>query len=271
MSFGDPHHPHGQQPPPGPPPGHPQQAPQGVPPQYGYPQPASTDTPPPYGYPQQAPPPYGYPPHGGPAQASAPYGQPPQAPPSYGYPQQAPPPYGQPPQAPPPYGYPPQAPPPYGAYPSQPYGAYPSPGIPGLAHWGLRLGAHLLDSLVIFGPMLALAFTDIATSDNPDEPGLLGGVGMLYGFVMAVFQLYLEGSRGQSTGKKIVGISLLRERDGRPLGFGMAFVRKLAHALDSLACYLGWLWPLWDEKKQTLADKVCGTVVVTAATDHHHR
>ncbi|WUN50496.1 RDD family protein [Streptomyces sp. NBC_00306] len=31
---------------------------------------------------------------------------------------------------------------------------------------------------------------------------------------------------------------------------------------DSIACYLGWLWPLWDAKKQTFADKVCNTVVV---------
>ncbi|MGW5852658.1 RDD family protein [Streptomyces sp. NPDC055254] len=239
MSFGDPHHPYGQQPPQAPPPVHPQQAPQGVPPQYGYPQQGSPDAPPPYEHPQQAPPPYGYP-----QQAS---------PPQYGYPQQAP----------PQYGYPQQAPPPYAGYAAPPYGVYPPLGMPGLAHWGLRLGASLLDSAVIVGPMLAMAFTDIATSDNPDEPRLLGVVGMLYGFVMAIFQLYREGSTGQSVGKKIVGISVLRESDGRPLGFGMALVRKLAHALDSLACYLGWLWPLWDEKRQTFADKVCATVVVT--------
>lgn len=42
----------------------------------------------------------------------------------------------------------------------------------------------------------------------------------------------------------------------------MAFVRKLAHLLDRFACYLGWLWPLWDEKNQTFADKVCKTVFI---------
>lgn len=61
-----------------------------------------------------------------------------------------------------------------------------------------------------------------------------------------------------------MGIRLLREADGRPLGFGMAFVRRLAHFLDSIACYIGWLWPLWDAKKQTFADKVCSSVVVKA-------
>jgi hypothetical protein len=51
-----------------------------------------------------------------------------------------------------------------------------------------------------------------------------------------------------------------READGSTPGFGMAFLRKPAHVLGSLACYVGWLWPLWDAKKQTFADKVCGTV-----------
>ncbi|GAA0272775.1 hypothetical protein GCM10010302_07970 [Streptomyces polychromogenes] len=194
-----------------------------------------------------------------------PYGQhPPQGGP--GYPQQAP--QGVPPQ----YGYPQQAPPPYG-YPQQPlpgapYGAYPPPGMPGgmpeFAHWGLRVGAYVLDMLIIAGPMYALGFVDLVTAPDPAtaKPGVFFVVGVLYAVAMGVFQLFQEGSKGQTFGKKAVGISVLREADGRTLGFGMAFVRKLAHFLDSLACYLGWLWPLWDEKKQTLADKVCSTVVI---------
>ena len=39
-------------------------------------------------------------------------------------------------------------------------------------------------------------------------------------------------------------------------------MRCLAHFVDSIACYVGWLWPLWDAKKQTFADKIMGTVVV---------
>ncbi|MFK0254041.1 RDD family protein [Streptomyces sp. NPDC090445] len=205
-----------------------------------------------------------------------PYGQqPPQGQP--GYPQQAP--QGVPPQ----YGYPQQpaqgVPPQYG-YPQQPaqaapYPGHPAPGMPGmpgmpgtgmppLAHWGLRVGAHLLDVLIIAGPMYGLGFIDLAMASDPAtaEPGVFFAIGVLYAIGMAVFQLYREGSTGQSIGKKIVGISVRREADGNVLGFGMAFVRKLAHALDSLACYLGWLWPLWDDKSQTFADKVCSTVVI---------
>jgi uncharacterized RDD family membrane protein YckC len=42
----------------------------------------------------------------------------------------------------------------------------------------------------------------------------------------------------------------------------MTFVRGLAHIVDSIPCDLGYLWPLWDSKRQTFADKICGTIVV---------
>ena len=37
-------------------------------------------------------------------------------------------------------------------------------------------------------------------------------------------------------------------------------MRQIAHYVDQFVCYLGYLWPLWDDKRQTLADKIMGTV-----------
>jgi len=189
--------------------------------------------------------------------------QPPQGQP--GYPQQ--PPQGMPPQ----YGYPQQ---PYG-YPQnaqQPYGAYPLAGMPGmpgaqlppLAHWGQRLAALLVDVLITVVPMYALGFIDLARSDDPATaaPGVFFVIGLLYTLGMGIFQLIREGRTGQTIGRQVLGISVRREADGSTLGVGMALVRRLAHVLDSMACYLGWLWPLWDDKNQTFADKLCGTVVI---------
>lgn len=141
----------------------------------------------------------------------------------------------------------------------------PGAGMPPLAHWGLRVGAYLLDVLIIAGPMYALIGIGAAIAGGDSDavaPGVLSLVGFLYAIGMGLFQLHKEGTTGQTMGKKVVGISLHKEADGSTLGFGMAFVRKLAHMLDGIPCYIGWLWPLWDAKKQTFADKVCGTVVV---------
>jgi hypothetical protein len=39
-------------------------------------------------------------------------------------------------------------------------------------------------------------------------------------------------------------------------------VRQIAHYVDQLICYIGYLFPLWDDKRQTIADKLMSTVCV---------
>ncbi|WP_455360332.1 RDD family protein [Streptomyces sp. SYSU K21746] len=183
-----------------------------------------------------------------------PYGQP-QGQPGYGYPQQAP--QGVPQQG---YGYPQQP-----AQPAQPYGAYPQQagapygGMPEFAHWGLRFAGTLIDGLIYMVPYVLVLIGGSIGDSVGMILSVIGGLGLIG---VMIWQLIQEGKTGQTIGKKAMGIRLLREADGQPLGVGMAFVRRLAHFLDSLACYLGWLWPLWDAKKQTFADKVCSSVVV---------
>ena len=43
---------------------------------------------------------------------------------------------------------------------------------------------------------------------------------------------------------------------------GKPFIRQLAHAIDGAICYIGFLFPLWDAKRQTIADKLMKTVCV---------
>ncbi|WP_433857840.1 RDD family protein [Streptomyces kronopolitis] len=247
MSFGDPNNPYGQQPPQAP---YGQQPPQGP---YGQQPPVPPQGQPGYGYPQQ----------------------PPQQQP-YGYPQQPVPPQQG-------YGYPQQA---------NPYGQPGMPGIPGMgmptgyASWGARLCALLIDGLIVglvpgilYGIATAVAVSSVSSAPTcayddyqcrsdavsagpPAFAVILIVLAILAGMAGGIFMLVKEGNTGQTVGKKAMSIRLVREDTGQPLGFGMAFVRRLAHFLDSIACYIGWLWPLWDDKAQTFADKAVGSVVV---------
>jgi uncharacterized RDD family membrane protein YckC len=166
----------------------------------------------------------------------------------------------QPPPPPPGYGAPPNqygAQPPYGAPPQYPYGAPPPYGAPGyspsgqLATWGYRVGGFVLDWLIFYVPA---GLIGLATGSQ--------AVRTLLSVIAFLIVGYLNGATGQTPGKKIVGLRLVRERDGQLLGGGMGIVRGIAHLLDSLSCLIGWLWPLWDKKRQTFADKICGTVVL---------
>lgn len=136
------------------------------------------------------------------------------------------------------------------------------------ASWFTRVGGYIVDALVTL-PFVALAFI----LDRPAVDAATGqvtGGGAIYwillvaGVVVSAYnRWFLAGKTGQSWGRKAVGTRLVSEATGQPIGAGMAFARDLAHILDGLPCYIGWLFPLWDAKRQTFADKIVKTVVVS--------
>ncbi|HUR15188.1 MAG TPA: RDD family protein [Mycobacteriales bacterium] len=155
--------------------------------------------------------------------------------------------YGSPP--PPGYGTPP--PPAYGQVPPPP--AYGAP-MPQLAGWGSRVQSALVDWFLPF------VVADVVYYASKG----LGIVLFLAAFAWVFYNRYLEGTTGQSYGKKLAGTRLVREQDGQLVGAGLAIGRMFVHIIDGLPCYLGYLWPLWDAKKQTFADKILNTLVIKA-------
>ncbi|MCB5169990.1 RDD family protein [Streptomyces bambusae] len=184
-----------------------------------------------------------------------PYGQqqPQQGQPGYGYPQQAP--QGVPAQG--NYGYPQQGQQPYGGAPGYPNQAAVQQQYAG---WGSRFVARIIDGLIVGILPVILMVTSIDSSTG--EIGGLYYVGILLAIGGSLFLSYLLGTTGQTPGRKAVSIQVLKESTGRPLGFGMAFVRGLLDFINALPCYVGYLWPAFDAKKQHFADKIVGSVVV---------
>lgn len=176
-------------------------------------------------------------------------------------------------QAPPGYGPPPPA---YGNQPPA-YGAsQQGPAIP-YASWGARLGAYLLDGLIVTAVAMVpivigaiIAFSGSEVDPVTDELTSVNSTGvtiMVFGYLVAfVFtvwnQVFRQGRTGQSLGKKIVSIQVVRADSGQFLGAGLAFLRAIMMALLGGICFINYLWPLWDEKKQAWHDKVVGSVVI---------
>jgi uncharacterized RDD family membrane protein YckC len=214
---------------------------------------------------QPPPPPGGYPP------PPRPGGYPPPPPPR-GYP---PPPQqgGYPPPPPGAPGYPPASPPPGTALPKEAY-----------TPWITRVLGYLIDivpAAVVIGIGAGIAF---GTADNEcvsnggeydygvDCTSNMTAFGMII-YILAyvlVFAYgiwnwgYRQGTTGQSIGKSVMKFKVISEKTGQPIGFGLSIVRQIAHAVDSIVCYIGWLFPLWDAKRQTLADKIMTTICVPA-------
>nr|MDP9006408.1 RDD family protein [Actinomycetota bacterium] len=162
--------------------------------------------------------------------------------------------------APPPYGSPP--PPGYGVPASSPYGGAglpgpggpPGPSGPRAGFWA-RLAAALIDALllgIVNQIVRALVFEWVAFMLN-------FFVGFLY------FGFFEGGPSGQTVGKKVLDIRVVRSLDGGPLGWATSLLRHLCSYLSALPCGLGYFWMLWDREKQTWHDKLSATVVVPAA------
>lgn len=71
-----------------------------------------------------------------------------------------------------------------------------------------------------------------------------------------------QGRTGTSLGKSLLGVKVVDVATGTPIGFSRSVIRQLAHVLELLTLGLGYLWPLWDAKHQTFADKLLQTVCV---------
>nr|WP_238350628.1 RDD family protein [Kribbella shirazensis] len=130
-----------------------------------------------------------------------------------------------------------------------------------MASWPQRVGGYLVDG-VIYGIPGGIGN---ALTQNDENTGLLivGLVFSLIGVGLFVYNRWIQQAKtGQTWGKKVLNIKLVGADTGQPIGVGKTILRDITHILDSLACYVGWLWPLWDQKKQTFADKINNTYVV---------
>lgn len=149
-----------------------------------------------------------------------------------------------------------------------------------------RFGAYLLDGLfaaliamipgIIVATIVGVAvnasqeevFTQIQRDQQSDD--LVGSIiiGFFGGFFLGVLAYQIIATaKGGGWGKRIVGLRVLRSRDGAFPGYGTALLRVVATVFlgaINIIQLLDYLWCIWDGQKQTWHDKIAGTVVVVA-------
>lgn len=169
-------------------------------------------------------------------------------------------------------------------YPSTPYGdgqpswptasGYPGPiaafGAP-LASWGQRVGALLLDILVLVVPyLIVLAIVHGRTSSvnggSQFSTGADGATNLAFLVIQGFYFTYLNGlNKGQTLGNRVLGIAVRDINTGQPIGLGRGFLRWFIRVLLYVLVIPGLLndlFPLWDAQRQTIADKVAKSVMV---------
>jgi uncharacterized RDD family membrane protein YckC len=159
-----------------------------------------------------------------------------------------------------------------------------------LAERGARLLAATIDELILLAvalpmglgaiPALSALIAGGADLESIGTSEVLHAMIAGPGAIVTVLALaawcvitgWLVATNGQSIGKRLVGIKVVRT-DGSRASFGRIFLlRNVVNGLPNLVPYVGWLYQLVDplmiyqESRQCLHDKIADTIVVRCAS-----
>lgn len=145
------------------------------------------------------------------------------------------------------------------------------------AGFGIRFLAYWVDFLILFplGLMIqqmvgnnpfaifqAQSLSDIQKIQG--SANSLLGIGIALPLLLAYFLIFWVNYDGATPGKKLLGIKILKD-NGEKLTYPAAFIRYIGYMISGATMFffgIGYLWTIWDKKKQALHDKIAGTVVV---------
>jgi uncharacterized RDD family membrane protein YckC len=151
-----------------------------------------------------------------------------------------------------------------------------------LASWLSRVGAQLIDGLIIGAGALILflpigAALGIGAANDSDTGVGAAIVGLLFWVVCVTIIAFLYApilmarTNGKTLGRMAMNIRVVRT-SGEPVTFWFAFLREvvvksflfgfISSITFGLASVLDLLWPLWDEENRALHDFIVSTRVV---------
>lgn len=147
-----------------------------------------------------------------------------------------------------------------------------------LASWWSRVGAALIDGIVMLALLFLVALPVFGVGFSDDDGGLtIGALAvavLLYALIALLYAPVLMSRwNGATVGKRAVGIRVMRA-DGAKLGFGDAALREVvfkglvvniaSQLTVGLAFLANFLWPLWDAENRAGHDFMARTRVVKA-------
>jgi len=131
---------------------------------------------------------------------------------------------------------------------------------------GRRILATIVDGLIFGGlyAVMVLLFGSISSVGFADWNGSMPALPtLLYAAGVVLYYVLLEGYLGQTIGKMVFGIEVVREDNGEVPGLGGATIRTLFRLVDGLFSYLvAFISVLISGKNQRLGDMAAHTLVV---------
>lgn len=133
-----------------------------------------------------------------------------------------------------------------------------------------RLIAVFVDALILLIPLALISFVLIFAGvmrGPTTEGGVDATFSLIFNAVMPIISftyfIFFIGKKGQTPGKKILGIKVIKKDTHKVPGYLYAFLREVVGKfIAGLLFGLGYFWMIWDKDKQTWADKIASTIVI---------
>ena len=141
-----------------------------------------------------------------------------------------------------------------------------------LANYGHRVGATLIDAVLL--GVLDFMFGAILNAAMSTSTSLMAGTKFTFSVRGVLVYLVIHGTytvamltiKGQTLGNMALGTRVVDAGTGSPVTlpqaatrYGVQFLLRIPYGLGQL---LNYLWPIWDNRWQTLHDKAAKTLVI---------
>lgn len=151
-----------------------------------------------------------------------------------------------------------------------------------LAEPGTRILARIVDWLIMVAVLVPLYLILIGSASSSIDSGVASGIFFGGSFLLllmvtvgqVLYEVAFIAVKGQTPGKMLMKVKVVRDSDGQIPGWGPAFMRWVPNLVNLVPCFGGILglgliiWALVNlfsnPKRQTPFDLAAGTVVITA-------
>jgi uncharacterized RDD family membrane protein YckC len=130
---------------------------------------------------------------------------------------------------------------------------------------GRRVLATLVDGVVLgfVFTLMSMLFGSSAAQGGQVSASLSGLPFLIYLVLVFAYYILMEGYLGQTVGKMVLGIKVIREDNGGVPGIGAAAIRTVLRIVDGFFFYIvAFISVLASAKNQRLGDMVAHTLVV---------
>lgn len=128
-----------------------------------------------------------------------------------------------------------------------------------------RLGAMLIDGIILEAAAFVLSLFFGSTTSGTRSVGfnLSGTPAVILQIIFLVYVVFFTTKFGKTLGKMALKIKVIDPNTNLPPKIGKAMLREVVGKfVSSIAIGLGYLWVLWDTKKQAWHDKIAKTIVI---------